>query len=419
MTAAYPISEPRSVLLLGNYRPALVIARRLAAAGYKIILGLEGDEGGCELSRYVAEVWDHPVLAEGAGSFLEQLETFLAKRSDIKAVFPVAEEFVNCFAAENWCAPEDVFLIGPGHEVVRTFADKIEALHLALRSGVRTLPYEVVGTHEMLFSSAARIGYPVVIRPLGTTARLNGKKALIVSSREELHDMLPAWPEGHEVLLAQQCARGRRYNIYFAARDGELIGVAASRIERTNHPDGTGLAVCGETIEPPPALVADTRTLVAQHGYTGIGLAQFMHDPATGEICFLELNPRVSGSHAVPESAGVPLSAMAVDLARGVAIDAPSPCRQGTVGLRYVWTSGALIGAKINYLRGEIGLGTMLTTMAQDLARAPLADIHFMWAWDDPKPALRALRLVLPRFTRLRTLIRAILRRRRDEMRPA
>ncbi len=411
--APQAISQARTALLLGNYRPALAVARSLTAAGYRIVVGAEGDEGGCELSKHVAEVWDHPPLEDGADGFLEGLERFLELRFDIEIVVPISEEFVNLLADVGWTAPEGVVLVGPAHEVVRTCSDKIATLELTQEIGVRTLPFEIVTDHRALFEQAARTGYPVVVRPLGTTARLGHKKAVIAATPEDLIEDVPEWPEEHEELLLQQCASGLRHNIYFAAQDGRLIGVVASRIRRTNHPDGTGLAVRGETIEPPAALVRDTEALVGALDYTGIGLAQFIVDTETGDRCFLELNPRISGSHAVPDGAGVPLSAMAVDLAHGLNIARPGSCLQGQSGLQYVWTSGALLGAKLAYLRGEIGLWKAFSFAVDAFADAFVADIHLVWSWSDPKPGIRALCAVLPRFTRLRNAIAAVLPGRR------
>jgi hypothetical protein len=413
------ISQPHTALLLGNYRPALAVARALSAAGYGIAISAEGDEGGCERSRHVDEVWDHPPLAEGSAVFIDGLGRFLEHRLDVEIVFPIGEEFVNLLADAGWTPPEGVALVGPGSDVVRTFADKIATLHLSYEIGVRTLPFEVVSDHGALFKASARIGFPITVRPLGTTARLGHKKALIAATPEQLIETLPEWPQDHRVLLLQRCAVGQRHNVYFAAQDGELIGVVASRIQRTNHPEGTGLAVCGETIVPPAALVRDTEALVAHQGYTGVGLAQFIVDPETGDRCFLELNPRVSGSHAVPEGAGVPLSAIAVDLARGVKIGAPAPYLQGQTGLHYVWTCGALFGAKLAYLRGELGLRRAAALVFEACVNAIMADVHMVWSWDDPKPALRALCLVLPKFTRVRAVIGAVLPWRRDAARPA
>src|SRR5688500_5286865 len=52
--------QPR-VLLLGNYRPTLAIARALAPLGYRILVAGKGGEGVAEYSRYAEAV---PSIAE-------------------------------------------------------------------------------------------------------------------------------------------------------------------------------------------------------------------------------------------------------------------------------------------------------------------------------------------------------------------
>ncbi len=398
-------STARSVLLLGNYRPALTVARALSAAGYHVIAGWEGDEGGCEASRFVDEMWDHPRLVESEGAFLDALSRLLDRRNDIAVVFPIAEEFVHLFARNDWRPPANVVVIGPSAELVLAFSDKPRTLTRARDLGVPTLPFERVTGYDGLLAAAKRIGFPLTVRPLGTTARLGSRKAVIAACDSDLERALPDWPAGHRELLLQRFAVGQRHNIYFAAERGALVGLAASRIIRTNHHEGTGLAVAGQTERPSPELVADTAALIADCDYTGIGLAQFIVDPHSGERCFLELNPRVSGSHAVPERAGLPLSTMAVDLAFADRPAAPGAPVIGRSGLRYVWMTGEIIAIKKACRRGEIGVASAIAQIAKAAAGALRADIHMVWSWNDPWPALRTLWSLVPAARRWRDLL--------------
>ncbi len=396
-------SERGTVLLLGNYRPAVAIARALAPLGFKIVLGLQGEDHGVRFSRFVSGVWDHPQL-DGTASFHNALARYLEQHQEIKLVLPVTEEFVNAFAAQEFPFPERVTLVSPHEDIVNLFADKVRTLEMAKREGVATLPFAVVGDHAELLSRADEVGFPITVRPLGTTARLFDKKALILASAEELRAALRSWPQGHTSLLLQRFAHGIRHNVYFAARNGALIGVSQSKINRTNYHDGTGLAVDGQTITPAPRLLADTKRLVEAVNYTGIGLAQFIVDPDTGESCFLELNPRVSGSHAVPEQAGVPLSRLAVELAQRTEGQSGSPdaCQFGRCNMRYVWTSGDLYAVKMAIINREAGLTDLPAYGLRILASLLRADTHMIWRWDDPLPGIAAVLGCLPRLTILR-----------------
>ena len=403
-----PAVKDSAILLLGNYRPALAIARALAARGYRIIMGLEGDEGGCEHSRFVWQSWDHPKLAADPNAFRAALKAYLAERPDIVAVFPVAEEFVRCLAEPPRGLPDRVKLVSPTAALVRLFSDKLEALALANSLDVPVLPYRLAVDFGDLLASARAIGFPLTVRPLGVTARIGHKKALIFQNMSALRAALPEWPAGHKFLLLQRFASGRRHNVYFAARDGKLLGVVESRIARTNHPDGTGLAVDGETVVPSAELVGDTERLVRETGYTGVGLAQFIVDEEKGARCFLELNPRVAGSHAVAELAGLPLSGLAVDLA--IAPDAVpmAPVASGRAGMRYVWTCGDVIGTKFALMRGEAGVVRTAAGLVRTVWAALATDVHMTWSWRDPKPSIKALASTLPRFNWLRTALQTV-----------
>ncbi len=107
---------PATVLLLGNYRPAVVIARTLAKRGFRIILGLQGEHHGCRYSRHVHDVWDHPALADDNSAFSLALGRFLAERPDIRFVFPVTEEFASYFAAHSDLLAKGATLVSPRPE---------------------------------------------------------------------------------------------------------------------------------------------------------------------------------------------------------------------------------------------------------------------------------------------------------------
>ena len=280
--------------------------------------------------------------------------------------------------------------------------NKLEALDFAQEFGVSTLPYAKVADRDALVVAADEIGFPLTIRAFGATARLGDRKALILETREELDAVLPVWPAGHEALLLQRFAEGIRHNIYFAAHDGQVVGMVESRIIRTDHLEGTGLAVDGVTIEPTPALVADLEAIVAATDYNGAGLIQFIVGP--DGHCFLELNSCIGGSHAVAENAGLPLAAMAVAIAR----EEETPEAAVKTGQLYAWTGGDLLAAKQAWRRGDISTAGLVRWVARAAGTALAADMHMVWHPLDPMPALHALYYLRPRL-RLRERLAAVI----------
>ena len=404
-----------TILLLGNYRPAVAVARALAADGWRIMLGFEGEDLGADCSSHVDEIWDHPNLEDEPQALIDALAALIDGRPDVTAILPVSEEFMLFLAKHDLVLRDQTRVVSPNRLVVATFSDKLKALDFATECGVSTLPYARVSDYRTLLSSADQIGFPLTIRAFGATARLGLKKALIVHNFAELTEEMPDWPDGHDALLLQRYASGARHNVYFAARDGQIIGALETRISRTDHPEGTGLAVEGMTVESSPALFNSTARLAAAIRYTGIGLTQFIVSDDGKRHCFLELNPRISGSHAVPEMAGLPLTRLALDLAgpnsrsnapEAEAIETISALREGKSGLKYVWTGGDLLGAKHAFMRSEISASKTALWMLRAVHAAVTAKIRMVWSWRDPLPGLLYLFVFLPRCGKLGALLR-------------
>ena len=107
-----------SVLILGNYRPTLAVARALGEEGHHVIVSEDDDRvAGARYSRFVDEMWDHPGLdAEAGATFKQALKLYLDQRPDITAIVPVAEEFVVWLAKNGTSLPADItIVIGPDH----------------------------------------------------------------------------------------------------------------------------------------------------------------------------------------------------------------------------------------------------------------------------------------------------------------
>ncbi len=391
-----------AVLLLGNYRPAIVMVRALSRTGYRTVLGA-GGEGGAEYSRFIDEVWQHPSVTAAPQAMLRALTELLDRRRDITVIFPVSEECVMfCAAYGEYLVPR-VAIASPRPDIVRTCVDKRALLSLAVANGIAVEPFCTVQTHDELVLAARDLGYPLVIRPIGPVNRLCGRKALIVRDPAEQKRLLPAWPQEQEALLLQRMAHGPRRNVYFAALDGRVVRSLETAIIRTDASDGTGLAVEGVTCAPSPGLSRDTATLVAALNYTGIGLTQFIVDEAAGTSCLLELNPRIAGSHAVPEAAGLDLTGLAVSLAQGRTGDAGRSIVPRS--FRYAWTYGDLRGLAAALANGDVGPAEAAVWFARAALTLLRADVHMTWSVSDPAPALALFLRHLPGMHRLLNLV--------------
>lgn len=389
-----------TLLLIGNYRPALTLAKTFSDKGYRVVVGAHGCDGGCEKSRFVDAIWDHTDGQTDPGGFLDDLYRFTDANQDLAAILPVSEDYVRLFAehpkARTTLPP--IAMVAP--DLVRTCLDKPAMMALAEKHGVPTAPFALVENATDYAAETARIGLPLVIRPVLSTKRLNGKKALILEAEAELADFVPDWQSDRDGLILQAKAAGTRHNLYFAAHEGRVVRLAHAVIARTDRIDGTGLAVEGVTIDPDPELRGYTETLIEALDYSGIGCAQFLVDPESGSVSFLEINPRIAGNHAVAERAGLDLGAFLLDGVLGRVPDLEP--RVGTLGIRYVWTSADLEAAKSSYLRGDISAAKALSWTARAIGAGLTADVHMVFSLRDPLPGLSALWSVMPRLARWR-----------------
>lgn len=390
-----------TVLLLGNYRPTLAVARSLAQGGYRVVVGLGQGEGCTEYSRAVAESWKHPDLSQSGAAFLAALRSFLHSRPDIAIVFPIAEEFVRLLAQPHARLPSRVTLASPPAEVVRVCTDKLAMLRLAQTQRLHQLPFREARGLRELPAVAQKIGFPLVIRPLNEVTRIGHKKALIVRDRDELSRLMPRFAHGDIHLLLQRQAAGERQDVIFAAAAGRILRSMQVRYIRTDSPDGTGLCVHGEIQDLDGRLLEQSQALVAALGYTGVGCAQFVVKAGGEDVCFLELNPRISAIHRVAEESGMNLSSLAIGLAAGglpAELDRPFTYRSGR---QYAWTYGELRGIKSALRHREVGASQAALGLLRCLSTALTADFHLTWRRDDPLPTaalfLRQIGIGVPR----------------------
>ncbi|WP_161594567.1 ATP-binding protein [Marimonas lutisalis] len=356
----------------------------MALLGYRVIV--TRDHGGlAAVSRAVSEVWDAPKTAKEPG-FFECLSEYLAERPDIGAVVPVEESYVLGLARNRAKLPPDRIYGTPSDEIVTTCLDKVAMLEVAGRAGVPSAAAQVVETLDQIFDAAARIGFPLIVRPLSSLQPIAGRKAFITQEESVLREALTEWPEGHDRLIVQRFIRGPRFNVDFAAQKGRVIRAVATQILRTDAYDGTGIDVCGKTLPMPDDLREFTARMAAALDYTGVGLIQFMVDRDRDEISFLELNPRFNGNTAVPDRAGLELCRLSIDLAEDP--DREEKVFESEGGLRHAWFYGDVQGIRKSVSHGMMRRGQVPGALWQAVRDAVTADFHVIWSWRDPRPGI-------------------------------
>ena len=377
-----------TVMLLGNQRASLTLARALARSGRRIVAGMDAADPYLFLSRHVARVFAHPPLdAEPQAALARVIEA--AKREGVDVILPVSEVATRLVAGHAERLGAIAEIAAPSPELVRRCADKAGLFDMCEAAGVPLARRAVVSSIAALHDAGAEIGGPLVVKPTDSTAYVLGRKAVIVDAAAALRETFSAWPSGHKTLCVQRFVDGPRVNVYFAAAEGALIGAVAVQITRTDTLDGTGYAVAGRSIAPSTGLREASERLVRALNYHGVGCAQFMQSADGAPLSFLEVNPRLGANFKIAEACGLPLSRLALALPLGLPIDAPADPWGFPTGASYAWTKGAVSGALRARRSGEVGWPQFAQLLARS-AREAMSPCHLTFELTDPLPTLGA-----------------------------
>ena len=378
--------DPVTVLLVGNYRPTLAVARALHGAGHRVVLSPNSFRSAGH-SRFISEVWQPLEEKANPASALESLEQFSSFYAEESVIFPVNQDAIVRLLPHLDTLNAKVAMTDP--DVVRLCVDKGRMDQLATELALPIAPNAVVASEEELIAEAERVGYPCILRWNDGLEHI--PKAFIFQDRQELEFNFPYWPYKVETFLLQRYVTGTRFNRNFIAENGKVLQYVDIKTLRTNKADGTGSGTAGLSAAPLREMDEPTERLIAHMNYTGVGIIQFLVDEASGEMSFLELNPRVGANYAFAHYCGLDQANALVNLARGL------PLTEGEAGFsypidrHYVWFHGDLDGVMNGLRSRRLGLSPAFKWLTDATLSALRADMHLVWSRDDPLPTLLPL----------------------------
>ncbi len=184
---------------------------------------------------------------------------------------------------------------------------------------------------------ASDLGYPVVIRPAYT---LGGTGGGIVYNAEELRTVVArglSFSMIHQVLVEESVIGWEELELEIV-RDAKGQIVTVCFIENVD-PMGvhTGDSIC---VAPMLTIDKSTQARLQKHAWDIAGAVgviggtnvQFAHDPKTGRIVIIEINPRTSRSSALASKAtGFPIAYVSAKLAIGYTLDELPHYKHGTL----------------------------------------------------------------------------------------
>ncbi len=225
----------------------------------------------------------------------------------------------------------NVEVIGVKVDAIERGEDRIEFKQTMNEIGVEMARSEVAYSVDEALAIADKLGYPVVLRPAYT---MGGAGGGLVYNKEELKVV---------------CARGLQASLVGQVLVEEsILGWEELELEVVRDAKGQMITVCFiENIDPlgvhtgdsfcsAPMLTIseDVQKELQRQAYKivdkvqviGGTNVQFAHDPKTGRIVVIEINPRTSRSSALASKAtGFPIALVSAKLATGLTLD-ELPC---------------------------------------------------------------------------------------------
>jgi carbamoyl-phosphate synthase large subunit len=230
-----------------------------------------------------------------------------------------------------------VQVIGVDVDAIRSGEDRTAFKETMNRLGIEMPRSQAVYSVEDAEKVAAELGYPVVIRPAYT---MGGTGGGLVYNVEELRTVASRGISVSLIgqVLVEESVLGWEELELEVVRDSKNQMITVCFIENV---DAMGVHT-GDSFCVAPMLTIDTKLQKHLQEYSyriveairiiGGCNIQFAHDPKTGRVVVIEINPRTSRSSALASKAtGFPIASVSAKLAAGLTLDEIPYWRDGTL----------------------------------------------------------------------------------------
>jgi len=230
-----------------------------------------------------------------------------------------------------------VRVIGVKIDAIERGEDRTAFKNTMNKLGIEMPDSEAVFSVEDAEKVAAKLGYPVVIRPAYT---MGGTGGGLVYNVEELRTVASRGISASLIgqILVEESVVGWEELELEVVRDAKNQMITVCFIENV---DAMGVHT-GDSFCTAPMLTIDEKLQrrLQKHSYDiveaieviGGTNIQFAHDPKTGRVVVIEINPRTSRSSALASKAtGFPIALVSSKLAGGLTMDEIPYWRDGTL----------------------------------------------------------------------------------------
>ena len=270
------------------------------------------------------EVYIEPLTVEALKQIIlkekpDSILPTLGGQAGLNLAMEIAE---TGFLEEN-----NVQLIGTTALTIKKAEDRLMFKETMEKIGEPCAPSLVVNDVPSGEAFAAKIGYPVVLRPAYT---LGGSGGGIANNVQELREILENGLRLSRVgeVLVERCIAGWKEIEYEVMRDSNGTCITICNMENI---DPVGVHTGDSIVVAPSQTLSDKEyqmlrtsalNIIDELGITGGCNVQYALHPDSFEYCVIEVNPRVSRSSALASKAtGYPIAKVAAKIALGYTLD--------------------------------------------------------------------------------------------------
>ena len=238
-------------------------------------------------------------------------------------------------AFADLCRDMGIVFIGPTGDVMRQLGDKIAAKRLAEAENIPVAPWSggAVETLDDARSQAERLGLPLLIK---AAAGGGGRGIRRVRSYDDLEQVFEAARAeaakafGDPTIFLEHMVEGARHvEVQIIA---DLFGTTWAAGVRDCSVQRRQQKIIEESPSPVLSKLDDLTLREAAvrickaAGYTSAGTVEFLFEPVSHKLWFMEVNTRLQVEHPVTESTtGLDLVKLQIHIARGGALDGQPP----------------------------------------------------------------------------------------------
>jgi predicted ATP-grasp superfamily ATP-dependent carboligase len=335
----------------------LAVIRGLGLARVRVVAAGAHPHSLGFYSRFATHTARYTSPFQDTKAFVEDVLAII-RRTAPDLVIPAVESTLVALNARRAEIERHTILAAPEPAVLEYALDKGRTLDLAASVGVPIPRTARGGTARELLTAAARLRFPVAVKPRGNrlhpaTAHRVDFKVRYARSLEELATLLAVVEADAAALLVQEFTPGMGRCVAAVCRHGEPLVLFP--YERTReYPLSGGVSVVRRTIPLDQRLATWTTALLQAARWHGAAMVEYKYDRRLDRHTLMEINGRFQASTALSLDAGVNLPRLAACVHMGLEPPRMTP----RVGVTERWLRGDVLALDDALARHAPSLGT-------------------------------------------------------------